>query len=131
MVNKEHFIKNTQDNDYSEAVRSVYNSIRQRYSYKARISQLVDMLRYSLGLKEFQLYDSYQISNGQFESYCIDKLKDFMDGKDVDFTELYEAILIAGDFLESEKKLLKKSDIEERLWAIYLAIIDQDNKHNI
>jgi Na+/citrate or Na+/malate symporter len=89
------------------------------------------MLRYSLGLKEFQLYDSYQISNGQFESYCIDKLKDFMDGKDVDFTELYEAILIAGDFLESEKKLLKKSDIEERLWAIYLAIIDQDNKHNI
>lgn len=131
MVNKEHFIKNTQDNDYSEAVRSVYNSIRQRYSYKARISQLVDMLRYSLGLKEFQLYDSYQISNGQFESYCIDKLKDFMDGKDVDFTELYEAILMAGDFLESEKKLLKKSDIEERLWAIYLAIIDQDNKHNI
>lgn len=121
--NKEdHFIRNKNSRDYTDTVKSVFNMIKDKYSYKARISQLVDMLRESLGIDEFEIYDNRLMQNGTFDAYCMDTMSDFIKGEDVDFTDLYEAILISGDFLKTEKKILEKCNVEERLWAILLAI---------
>jgi hypothetical protein len=124
---KEHFIRNNKSKNYTSTVKAVYNMVKSKYSYKARINQLVDILRESLGIKEFAIYDNRLVQNGTFDSYCMNKLLDFMNGKDVDFTELYDAILISGDFLESEKKMLERCDVEERLWAILLAMSSPEN----
>lgn len=131
MNEEEHFLRNNKSTDFTNTVRSVYNLIVEKFSYKARISQLIEMLRESLGLKEFEIYDSRMVNNSAFESFCMDLQYDFMNGKDVDFTELYDAILKSGDFLNSEIRMFEKCEMEERLWAIFLAITDPGNKHNI
>ena len=52
----------------------------------------------------------------------VDRLIDWNTGKDIDFSLIKEAILLAGEFTEKEKLLLKQDDIEDRLWGIFLAV---------
>jgi len=130
-MEKQHLIKNEKSTDFTDLTRMTYHTIKAIFSYRARITQIIEMLRVSFGIDEFQIYDPRLMRNGEFNSYLLDFQQDFMAGKDVDFTELYEAIIKAGDFLSSERRLFELGNVEERLWGILLAIRDQEIVHKI
>lgn len=115
-------VKNKNDNDYTEIVKSVYHLLSNEFGYLARISDIWLLLARSFNIKEFELIDTRQYQNGQFESYLIDRLIDWKHGKDVNFSEITDAIKTVGDFTSSEKLMFEHGNIDERLWAIYLLI---------
>ena len=130
-MKEEHFIKTKSDKDYSFIARAVYHQILRKFGATARITNLMDMLKYTYEINEWLLYDPKNLQSAMFTSYLIDRMIDFKDGKPVDFTEIYETILKEGDFLNSEKRVFEIGNIEERLWAIFLAVDDPINKNKI
>jgi len=121
-------IKNKYSNDYTETFKSVYHLLSIRFGYSAKITDIWVLLSNSFNLQKFELIDTTQYQNGEFESYLIDRLIDFRDGKDVNFSDISEAILIVGDFTGDEKLMFEHGNIDERLWAIYSVILDPEVK---
>ena len=115
-------IKNKFNTDYSDITKSVYYALSGKYKYTIRISLIFNLLKDAFGIKEFDLLDPSICNNGFLESYLIDRQIDWMEGKDINFTEIYQVLLKEGDFSGSEKLLFETGKIEERLWAIFLAI---------
>ena len=130
-MKKQRLIVNKNNRNFTDPVRVTYHTIRQSFGYNARISQLIEMIRVALGIEEFEAYDPNVIENAKLESYMMDKQIQFMAGEDVDFSEIYESIIKAGNFLTSEKRLFEQENIEERLWGIMLAITDPENENNL
>lgn len=114
-------IKNKESNDFSSSATLVCNLIVEKYGYTARITRIWELLQDALAIQEFELLD-YREVKPEFESYLIDRLIDWNTGKDVDFSLIKEAILLAGEFTGKEKLLLRQDDIEDRLWGIFLAV---------
>lgn len=116
------FVRNKYSTDYTDTVKAVYNILSEKYKYTIRITLIFELLKDAFGLKEFDLLDPRLCNNGLLESYLIDKQLDWQNGKEVNFSEISEVILKEGEFSGSEKLLFKTGNIEERLWAIFLAI---------
>ena len=116
------FVRNKYSTDYTDTVKAVYNTLSKKYGYTIRITLIFELLKYAFGLSEFELLDSRLCSNGLLESYLIEQQLNWQNGKDVNFSEIYEAILKEGEFSCTEKLLFKTGNVEERLWAIFLAI---------
>lgn len=119
------FVKNNKSQDYTDTVKGLYKVLLDVEYCNLRVSNIWKLLATVLGLRSFEILDPRVNRNGQFEAFLMDKQIDFMNGKDVDFTEIYDAILIVGEFTSSERLLLESGDIEERLWAIFLALTDK------
>lgn len=120
-------VKNKNDKDFTEITKVVYNQLREKYgNYGARISDMFQLLKDAFGISEFELLNTKLINNGAFESYLMDRQVDWMQGKDIDFGDIYEAILTAGDFTKTERDLFEMGKVEERLWAIYLLICNPE-----
>ena len=49
----------------------------------------------------------------------------------IDYSVSLTKSLKEGDFLNSEKRVFEIGNIEERLWAIFLAVDDPINKNKI
>ena len=47
---------------------------------------------------------------------------DWQKGKEVNFSEIYRELEKVYSFSASEKRLLEDCKIEEKLWALYLAL---------
>ena len=123
-------IKNKENTDYTSSAVLVCNLIVEKYGYTARITRIWEMLRDSLSISEFEFLDFRNISP-EFESYMVDKLIDWNTGKDVDFSQIKDAILTAGYFTGIEKLLLNQEDIEDRLWGIFLAVSNPGRTINL
>lgn len=121
-------IKNRYSNDYTDIVKSVYHVLSKRFGYLARISDIWLLVATSFNIPKFELIDQTQYQNGEFESYLIDRFIEFRDGKDVNFKDISDAILVVGDFTGSEKLMFEHGKLDERLWAIYLVILDPEMK---
>lgn len=121
-------IKNKNCTDYTGIVISVYKILSLKYGYTVRISDIFQLLKDSFGIKDFEIFDPMYCNIGQFESYLINELIDWQKGLDVDFSDIYRAILTIGDFTESEKDMFRYGNIEERLWAIYLVVSNPMNE---
>ena len=117
-------VKNKNCKDYTDTVKSVYCTLSNKFGYLARVSNFWELLKCSLGLNKFEIFNPRLINNGGFEAYLIDQQIDWQEGRDVNFTDIYESLLSIGEFTQSEKILLSSSNIEERLWAIYLVMCD-------
>jgi hypothetical protein len=102
-----------------------------KYGVNSRISNFIEMFRTSFDIQEWVSYDPRYIQNMNFESYLMDLLKKFIDGDDVNFNEIYNAILTAGDFTSSEIYQFESGNVEEVIWAIFMACIDPMNKNKI
>ncbi len=89
------------------------------------------MLRDAFGIKEFALHDPRTVRQLELQSWLLDRQIEFMNGEDVDFTEIYEALMIASDFIRSERINFELGNVEERLWGIFWTIIDPFNKTKI
>lgn len=119
-------IKNKEDIDYTEVVKDTYSLVRSTLGYTARIINIWDILKLTLGINEFEILMPEMYNNASFESYLVNKQIDWMEGKDVDFHEIYEAVLTVGDFTSEEKRLMINRKLEEILWGIFLAICNPE-----
>ena len=117
-------VKNKNNNDYTDIVKSVYHLLSSEFGYLARISDIWLLLARSFNLPKFELIDTNQYQNGELESYLIDRLIDWREGKDVNFTDISDALKFVGDFTGDELLMFEHGKIDERLWAIYLVILD-------
>lgn len=123
-------VKNKDCVDYTETVKITYNLIRSTYGYTARIVNIWEMLKKIFSVEEFELLTPELYNNASFESYLIDRQIDWLNGKDIDFGEIYDAILTVGDFTGEEKRMMNYRKIEEILWGIFLAICNPDLNFN-
>lgn len=119
---RKEFIKRKNDTDYTDITKAVYQILKNKYSYRARISDIFLLLKDSFGLSEFMILDFKQMNNSPFESWIVDKYISWLHEDSIDFVEISNAILTVGDFTISEKELFKSGQIEERLWAIFLVL---------
>lgn len=114
--------KKSKDNEYSYTTLLVEDLIKNKYGYTARITDIWKLLADSIGLEKFELLDPKYYMNGPFESYLIDEYIKWNKEEEIDFTDIYEAILKVGDFTSSEKLTLSSCSVEERLLGIFLAL---------
>lgn len=131
MISPEHLIKNVKDTDYTDLVRKTYHLVVDNYGYSIRITRLIELLETALGSLKFRIIDHKLMRGSEFESHLLDVQYDFINGKDIDFNELYSYLVENVDFLESEKRIMRLGKIEEILWGILLAVIDPQNSRNI
>ena len=131
MISPEHLIKNVKDTDYTDLVRKTYHLVVDNYGYSIRITRLIELLETALGSLKFRIIDHKLMRGSEFESHLLDVQYDFINGKDIDFNELYNYLVENADFLESEKRIMRLGKIEEILWGILLAVIDPQNSRNI
>ena len=131
MISPEHLIKNVKDTDYTDLVRKTYHLVVDNYGYSIRITRLIELLETALGSLKFRIIDHKLMRGSEFESHLLDVQYDFINGKDIDFNELYNYLVENADFLESEKRIMRLGKIEEVLWGILLAVIDPQNSRNI
>lgn len=131
MISPEHLIKNVKDTDYTDLVRKTYHLVVDNYGYSIRITRLIELLETALGSLKFRIIDHKLMRGSEFESHLLDVQYDFINGKDIDFNELYSYLVENVDFLESEKRIMRLGNIEEILWGILLAVIDPQNSRNI
>lgn len=120
------FIVNKNITDYPEDTIVTYKYLKALYGYNARISMIWELLASAFGKKEFDILDFNTIQNGHIISWLMDKQIEFMSGKDVNMSEIYRALLEAGEFTIEEKHLFSVGNIEERIWGIFLLIVFPD-----
>lgn len=120
--NNKDFIRTIDDEGYTQTVRYTYLKLIDKYRNIARISDIFTLLRESLDIPEWILLDTREVQNGNFESYLIEKQQSWIRKEPINFTELYKALLTAGEFVISERRLFEQGNIEEILWAIFLVI---------
>lgn len=116
------FIKTINDTDYTQTVQYVYLKLIDKYRNIARISDIFTLLREAFDINEWIALDPNLLQNGNLESYLIDEQIEWMNNRPVDFDDIYQALLKAGDFVGSEKKKFEQGNVRERLWAIFLVI---------
>ena len=116
------FVKNATCTDYTDTVKYIYHLLRDTYGYNLRIVNVWEYLKLCLNVDEFEILNLRLSNLASFESYMVDRQIDWMNGKDVDFSEIYDAIVTVGDFTTSEKRLMKDRQINEILWGMFLAI---------
>ncbi len=117
--------KKSKDNEYSYTTLLVEDLIRNKFGYAARISDIWSLLAASVSINKFELLEPKFYLNGPFESYLIDEFIKWNKGDEVNFTDIYDAILKVGDFTQSEKLILDSCNIEERLLGIFLALSNE------
>lgn len=124
--NKRDFIRTINDTDFTQTVRYTYLKLIDKYRNVARITDIFTLLRESLDIPEWILLDTREVQNGNFESYLIEKQQSWLRNEPINFTELYKALLTAGEFVISERRMFEQGNIEEILWAIFLVITKPD-----
>ena len=72
-------VKNRNDNDYTEIVKSVYHLLSIEFKYSAKITDIWLLIARSFNIPKLELIDPGQYMNGQFESYLIDRFIEFRD----------------------------------------------------
>ena len=115
-------IKNIGESVFPENVVVTELFLKTKYGYTLRISMLLQVLKDFLGITEFTILDERISNNGPIESYYIDQFISWKNGNDVNFSELFRSIKKEYTFSESEKLKLEEGNIEEKLWAFFLAL---------
>lgn len=115
-------VKNINNVDYTTNVITTFNQLKNKFSYTLRISMILDVVKLCLEKKEFDIIDERLCENGSFESFLIDQYINWRDNKDIDFSKIYNKLKEVYSFSNSEKLLLETINIDEKLWAFFLAL---------
>ena len=116
-------IKTINDRDYADIAVNVFDILKSRYGYTLRISRLLEVIKdvFLFG-SDLLLIDLKSCSNGLFDSFMMDKLIDWQQGKPINFSEVKDEIYKTYQFSSSEKLILETGSLEERLWGFFLAL---------
>ena len=118
----EDLITNKNNTNYTDDVKVSYTFLQSIYGYSARITMIWEMIAKLFGIKEYQAMDYETVQNGPIMSWLVDRQIEWIRGEDVNFSEVYRALLTAGEFVSSEKRMFELGKIEEKLGAIYLLV---------
>ena len=116
--------KTKYDRDFTDSVKMSYRILKRNGFLK--ITDFWRALALVYGVKEFELLDLKSPHTTEFESYLMDVLIEWMKGDSIEFRDLEEAIYTFGDFTEMEKLLFESGNLQERIWAIYLYLVDPE-----
>lgn len=119
--------RKTIEDEVPDNIKEICLNLKNKFGPGLRITRMFELLRFVFNIKEFLLIDDQLVQNGNFDSWLLDRQIDWQAGKSVDFSEVYKAILTAGDFLAREKIQFEEGNIEEKLWAIFLAVSNKVN----
>ena len=119
--------KTKNSTDYTSTVIAINNMIVDKYGVTARITRIWEFILDILSKKEFDMMEIKDV-NPLFESWLVDTLIDWNNGKEVDFSEIRDSIIRAGIFSSSEKYLLSQEEMNFILWGIYTAISNPGEK---
>lgn len=116
-------IKTINDRDYTDIAVNVFNILKSRYGYTLRISRLLEVIKdvFLFGT-DLLLVDLKSCSNGPFDSFMMDRMIDWQQGREVNFSKIKDEIYNTYQFSSSEKLILETGSIEERLWGFFLAL---------
>lgn len=122
-IYKMELIKTINDRDYTDIAVNVFNILKSRYGYTLRISRLLEVIKdvFLFGT-DLLLVDLKSCSNGPFDSFIMDRMIDWQQGKEVNFSKIKDEIYNTYQFSSSEKLILETGSIEERLWGFFLAL---------
>lgn len=116
-------IKTINNKDYSDIAVNVFQVLKSRYGYTLRVSRLLEIIKdvFLFG-SDLLLVDINSCSNGLFDSFLMDRLIDWQQGREVDFSKIKDEIYKTYQFSSSEKLILETGSMEERLWGFFLAL---------
>ena len=114
--------KTKYDRDFPESVIMSYKILRR--NGQIRITDFWRALSLVFGVKEFEILNLKSPHAIEFESYLMDVLIEWMNGESIEFGDIEDAIFTFGDFTEMEKLLFESGNLQERLWAIYIYLVD-------
>lgn len=112
---------NTPDEEIPELTKECFNRLKDTYGYNLKITDLPDYLKLLTDMN-LEHVDYQETWTPMFVSYLIDLQHRFMKGDDLDMVVFHQDIIKVFHPSGLEKKLLVKNNIEERLWAIWLAV---------
>lgn len=119
----EAIIKSRNETDYPEDVVKAYLEIVEKMNYRATVSNFMEMVKLTVNEgKDWELLDTTQSRNIQFESFLIDCIQNFSNGKDINFTEIVERLKAYATFTNREEYTLFENKIENKIWAIFLVL---------
>jgi hypothetical protein len=110
------------DKEFPESTILSYRILKRNGLLK--ITDFWRALSLVFGLKEFEILNLNSPHIFEFESYIMDLLIDWRNGEPIEFDNLENAIYSFGEFTEMEKLLFQLGNLQHRLWAIYLYLID-------
>lgn len=113
--------------DLGPIFRATYIRVKEKWSYTARSSEVLEMIKFSYEFPEWDLIDFHQINlnMSEFDGWVVDRLIEYRDSKEgIDFVEIWNKIKTFFDFSKSEIEQIELGNIDERLWAIFTAIIN-------
>ena len=119
------FCKSKKD-PISPPAKVFYDTITEKFSFLARVSRFWEMLPLTFGIPRFEILDLGDFRIGQFENYLIDKMIEWENGMEIDFDEVGQRCLGAGDFTGTELLLMSGVNLSLRIWALFLAITFPD-----
>lgn len=119
--------KTKNSTDFTPTVIAINNVIVDKYGVTARITRIWEFLLDIMSKTEFDMMEIKDV-NPLFESWLVDTLIDWNNGKEVDFSEIRDSILKAGTFSAKEKYLLSQEEMNYMLWGIYTAITNPGEK---
>ena len=125
------YYKTKDSKDYPEVTKQTYELLNRTYGTSARVSDIFDLWKLAYRIEDYELLDPNQMQIHNFLSYFMDRIIEWNSGKKVDLLGLYNDLLVAGDFSQSERYLFESSEPENRMWAVVLAITDTTNKNKI
>ena len=114
-------------NNLPDTAKNVYDRLKEKYGITARATRMFEMLKYAFQVDEWVALDERLVTNGPFEAYIIDRAYEFINEQEIETRDIYDAILKAGDFVQSEKRMFESGHIDEVIWAIFLAITNNKN----
>lgn len=120
--NKTELIKNNKEADIPNSVTMTKEYLLSKYGISLRLSMILQVIKDFLNTKEFDIIEERFCSNGPIEAYCIDRFIDWRKGDNVNFSDLYNELRKVYTFSRSESLRLEEINIEEKLWAFFLAL---------
>lgn len=114
--------KTKYDRDFPESTIMSYRILRRNGQF--RITDFWRALSTVFGVKEFEILDLKSPQAVKFESYLMDTLIEWMKGEAIEFGDIEEAIYSFDEFTEMEKLLFESGSLQERIWAIYIYLVD-------
>lgn len=99
-------------------VKETVNFLKTVYGMRIKITDLPEILCKVSGLEITDLTSW----SSQFVSYLIDLQHKFMVGEELDLAVFHQDVNNVFHLTKTEKQILVKNNIEEKLWAIIWAV---------
>ena len=109
---------NIPEKDIPVLTKECFNLLKDKYMGNLKITDLPEYLKSTTTLN----FEDLSSWTPRYISYLIDLQREFMSGRELDMVVFHQDIIKVFHLSKLERQLLVKNNIEEKLWAILLAV---------